>query len=239
MSVTPGQMQSVLETSGSYQFAPSMGETVLYSYGLCGIRRAALTQQHFEDARIATNLMMGRWSSQGVNLWQVDSLSINLVQGTATYQVPSNTIVILDAYVTINSGGAAIDRIITPISRSEYASYSNKQRQGSVTVFWFDRLLSPTITLWLVPDGTQSSLTYYRLRQTQDSVLSNGTNVEIPYYFLDAFALGLAYRLALSWAPDRAITLKPLADEAWSIASTQNTETANTYISPQIGQYFR
>jgi hypothetical protein len=235
----PGQMQSVLQTSRSYDFAPSAGEMILYVYGLCGIRRTALTQQHFEDARIATNLMMGRWGSLGVNLWSVDTQTINLVQGTATYQVPSNTVVILDAYVTINSGGYPIDRIITPISRSEYASFSNKQSQGAITVFWFDRLLSPTVTFYLTPNGQQASVTYYRLRQTQDSILANGLNVEIPWYFLDAYALGLAYRLALSWAPDRAITLKPLADEAWSIASTQNTETAQFYVSPMIQGYFR
>ena len=101
-------------TSGTYNFAPSMGETVLYSFGMAGVKRTALTQAHFEDARMATNILMARWSSKGVNLWQVDSQVVNLVQGQSTYQVPSNTIVILDAYVTVNSGGAAIDRLIFP-----------------------------------------------------------------------------------------------------------------------------
>jgi hypothetical protein len=232
-------MQSVLNTSGTYNFAPSMGETVLYAYGLCGIRRTALTQQHFEDARIATNLMMGRWSSDGVNLWQVDLQQIQLIQGQSTYQVPSNTIVILDMYYTINTGTAQIDRIMMPVSRTEYASYPNKQQQGSPTVAWFDRLLSPTITLWPTPNGQQSCFKYYRLRQTQDSNLQNGFNVEIPYYFLESYALGLAYRLALSWAPDKVPMLKPLADEAWTLAAKQNVETAMTYISPQMSGYWR
>jgi hypothetical protein len=216
-----------------------MGETVLYSYGLCGIRNTALTQQHFETARIATNLMMGRWSSDGVNLWQVEKCSFPLVQGCATYQIPANTIVMLDAYYTINPGSGAIDRIMLPISRTEYASYPNKAIQGACTVFWFDRLLSPTVTLWPTPNSTQACFTYYRLRQTQDSVLSNGLNVEIPTYFLEAYAFGLAYRLALSWAPDRVPMLKPLADEAWAIAAKQNVETAAFYISPVVGQYYR
>jgi hypothetical protein len=239
MSVTPGQMQSVLETSGSYQFAPSMGEGVLYAYGQCGIRRAQLTQQHFEDARLATNFMMSRWSAKGVNLWQVDSQTINLVQGVSTYQVLSNTIVLLDCYITLNNGAAAIDRLILPVSRTEYASYPNKQQQGFPTTYWFDRLLSPTLTLWPVPNGQQSTFTYYRLRQTQDSVLANGTNVEIPIYFLEAYVLGLAWRLACIWAADRAPVLKTLADEAYNDAINQNVETAQFYISPQIGGYFR
>ena len=232
-------MQSVLQTSGSYNFAPSMGETVLFSYGMCGVRRSALTQAHFEDARIATNMLLGRWSSIGVNLWQVDQQQIPLVQGQSTYQVPSNTVVMLDAYYTINTGSALIDRIMLPVSRSEYASYPNKQNQGSPTVFWFDRLLSPTVTLWPVPNGQQAYFKYYRLRQTQDASLQGGANVEIPWYFLEAYALGLAYRLALIWAQDRVPMLKPLADEAWAVASTQNVETAQQYISPVVSGYWR
>lgn len=231
--------QTVLQTTGSYSFAPSMGESVLYAYGLAGVKRTALTQQHFEDARMATNMVMMRWSSDGVNLWQVDLQCIPLVQGCATYPVASNTIVMLDGYYTLNTGAAEIDRIMLPVSRSEYASYPNKSQQGDPTVFWFDRLLSPTVTLWPTPNGQQASFKYYRLRQTQDSSLKNALNVEIPPYFLEAYVFALAYRLALIWNQDRVPMLKPLADEAWSIAAKQNVESANFYISPVISNYFR
>lgn len=228
-----------MKTSQTYGFAPSMGEAVLYAYGLCGVRRTAITQQHMEDARMATNMLMGRWSADGVNLWQVDLQTVPLIQGQATYPVPCNTIVMLDMYYTISNGAQPIDRIVTPVSRTEYANYPNKQQQGSPTVAWFDRLLSPTVTLWLVPNGQQSSFSYYRLRQTQDSEFKNGTNVEIPYYFLEAYTFGLATRLAGIWAPDRAVGLKAMADESWGIASRQNIETANTYVSPMLGGYYR
>jgi hypothetical protein len=233
------QPQGPLNTSGTYDFAPAMGETVLYSYGMAGVKRTALTQAHFEDARLATNFLMSRWSAKGVNLWQVDLQQINLVQGQSTYQVPPSTIVILDAYVTVNPGNAAIDRLIFPVTRSEYASYANKNQQGGVTVFWFDRLLAPTVTLWPVPDGTATMLSYYRLRQTQDSVMAGGLNVEVPVYFLEAYAIGLAWRLALIWNVERAPTLKGLADEAYADAVNQNTEAGNIYIQPTINGYFR
>ena len=230
---------NITNTSGTYAFAPSVGETGLYAFGACGIRRTALTQQHFEDLRMAANMTLGRWSSQGVNLWQVDLQCINLVQGQSTYQVPSNTIVMLDGYVRISGGANPIDRLILPVSRTEYASYANKAQQGFPTVFWFDRLLSPTVTLWPVPNGQQTQFKYYRLRQTQDAELTNGQSAEIPYYFLEAFALALSYRLAIIWAPDRVPGLKALADESWGIASNQNTETANVYVSPQLSGYYR
>jgi hypothetical protein len=144
---------------------------------------------------------------------------------------------ILDAYTTTDQG---IDRVIMPISRTEYASYPNKEQQGFVTSFWYDRLISPTVTLWPVPDGTSSTiLKYYRVRQIQDSNLQNGENVEIPYLWLECFADGLAYRLARIWNPQMAVALKAQADESYAIASNQNVENVGTYISPMLSGYFR
>jgi hypothetical protein len=228
-----------MTTSNTYSFNPSLGEITLYAFNLCGIRNTALLQEHMESARMAANMLLGRWSSQGVNLWTVDPQTINLVQGTATYTVPSNTIVMLDSYVTQNSGGSSINRLILPISRTEYASYPNPTQQGFPTTYWFDRLLSPTVTLWPVPDGNESTFSYYRVRQIQDSEFTSGQTAEVPYYFLEAFAYGLAQRLAMIWAPDKATALKAFADESYQIAAEQNVETAQQYISPTISSYFR
>ena len=159
----------------------------------------------------------------------------------ATYSVDPNTVVMLDAYVTTTySTTQPIDRIILPVSRTEYSSYPNKEQTGFPTVFWFDRLISPQVTLWPVPDGTSSQyLKYYRVRQIQDAAYTAGQNVEIPYLWLEAFAFGLAARLAVIWNAAKIQILKPLADEAYMIAAGQNVETAQQYISPQISGYFR
>jgi len=228
-----------MATSNTYSYNPSLGEITLYAYNLIGLRNTSLLQEHMEAARMAANMMLGRWSSEGVNLWTVDLQTITLVQGTSTYSVPDNTVAMLDAYVTTGTGTSAINRLILPISRTEYASYPNKQQQGFPTTYWFDRLLSPNVTLWPVPDGNEVSFSYYRVRQIQDSNLTSGQTVEIPYYFLEAFAYGLAQRLAMIWAPDKVMMLKPLADEAYDLAARQNIETAQQYISPTISSYFR
>ena len=226
-----------MTTSGTYAFNPGLGEIVLYAYMNLGIRPTSLLQEHMDSARMATNMMLSRWSNQGVNLWAVDLITTPLVEGQTTYAVEPNTVMILDAYTTTDQG---IDRVIMPISRTEYASYPNKEQQGFVTSFWYDRLISPTITLWPVPDGTSSTiLKYYRVRQIQDSNLQNNENVEIPYLWLEAFSDGLAYRLARIWNPQMAVALKAQADESYSIASNQNVENVGTYISPMIGGYFR
>jgi len=228
-----------MATSNTYTWNPGLGEVVLYAFNLIGVRPASLLQEHFEAARMATNMMLSRWSSQGVNLWCVDMETVPLVQGTSTYSVPSDTIVMLDAYISTTTGSSTIDRIIMPVSRTEYASYPNKEQQGFPTTFGFDRTLAPEVTLWPVPDGSQTNLKYYRVRRVQDSNLQNGEQVEIPYYFMEALAFGLAQRLAMIWAPDKVALMKPLADESYQIAASQNVETANTYISPSLSGYWR
>lgn len=230
-----------MATSGTYDFNPSLGELVLYAFNVCGVRPAALAQEHMSSARMSANLMLSRWSNQGVNLWAVDLVTVPLFEGVTTYSVDPTTVMVLDAYIETSSGGGApIDRIIMPVSRTEYASYPNKEQQGYPTVFWFDRLISPTITLWPVPSADDTyTLKYYRVRQIQDSNFVNGQKVEIPYRWLEAFADGLAYRLAKIWNPQMAVGLKAVSDESYQIAAAQDTENVNMYISPQISGYFR
>jgi hypothetical protein len=230
-----------MATTGAYTFNPSLGELTIYAYNLIGVRGTALVQEHLEAARMAANLLCSNWSNRGVNLWAVDLVTVPLVAGQSTYSVDGNTVMILDAYMTIDDGVSdPIDRIILPVSRSEYASYPNKEQEGFTTIYWFDRLIAPTVTLWPVPDGTSAQyLKYYRVRRIQDNALQNAAQVEVPFLWLDAFAYGLAARLAVIWAPDKLAMLKPLADEAYAVAAEQNTEYAQVYISPTISGYWR
>lgn len=230
-----------MATSGTYTFNPSLGELGLYAFNMAGVRNTALMQEHFASLTMATNMLLARWSNQGVNLWAVDEITTTLIAGQATYNVDANTVMILDAFMRIDDGvNDPVDRLILPISRSEYAAYPNKEQQGFTTVFWFDRLIAPTVTLWPVPDGTSAQyLKYYRVRRIQDAALTNGQQVEIPYLWLEAFATGLAARLALIWNPDKAVALKTFADESYQIAADQNIEASNVYMSPQTANYWR
>ena len=137
-----------MSTSGTYTFNPSLGELTIYAYQLIGVRPTALLQEHMDVARIATNMMFTRWSNQGVNLWQVSQTITPLIQGTPFYSVDSSTVTMLDTYIRTVAGNNVTDRLILPISRTEYASYPNKAQQGFPTTYWFDRLLSPTVYLW-------------------------------------------------------------------------------------------
>jgi hypothetical protein len=226
-------------TSGTYNFAPSLGEVVLTAFSRIGIRRSEILETHLQDAKQEANYLLAKISDQQPNLWTVDQQILPLLQGAATYTVPAETTMILDAFIRFGNN-PTIDRPITPISRSEYSSYPNKFIQAFPTVYWFDRLISPTITIWQVPDGNGPyTLYYYRVRQVQDADYTGGMNVEIPYLWLDAFVSGLAHRLARIYAPQLEQVRKADADESWAIAAKQDQENVPMMITPGLNNYFR
>lgn len=229
----------VVNTSKTYDFNTSLGEMIIEAYSRIGVRPSEITQQHMYHARISANLVLAEWSSLQPNLWEVGLQTAPLLQSTATYSVAAETVMILDAYISTTSGTETTDRYILPISRTEYASYPNKDAEGFPAVYWFDRLISPTITLWPVPDDNGPYvLNYYSVRQTQDAVTAGGKTIEIPYRFLDAFAAALAWRLSEKYAPQLETRMFEKMQRSWSIASIQDVENVSLFITPGLGGYY-
>lgn len=225
-----------MSTSGTYAFAPSLGDLVINAFAKCGVRRTELTNQHMADARMEANLMMSDWAGDGINLWQVQSATVQLTQGTRSYVIPSDRVFILDVYISQNG----FDRLIFPISRSDYASLAQKTLQGYPTSFWYDRLIDPNMYIWPVADQDNTyTMTYYFMRQAMDSELSSGTQPEVPWYYLSAFADGLAARLAYIYAPDKVQMLQPKADKSWFRALQVGTENVPVTMAIAMRGYFR
>lgn len=193
-------------------------------------------------ARRELNLLLAEAANKQVNLWKVDLISTPLVSGTLVYNVNPSTVMILDAWITQNSTTptAANDLYITPVSRTEYASFSNKNSPGRPTCYWFDRLIAPTITLWPVPNTGGYTLNYYRCLQMQDANLAGGETPDLPYLWLDWFVAGMSHRLARSYSTMDVEKQRQLdAKEAWTVAATQNVENTPITLAPAISSYYR
>jgi hypothetical protein len=228
----------VVNTTKTFNFNPTAGEIVLDAFGRCQIRPSEITQSHMFTARMKLNLLLSEWSNNQVNLWEVDLQTIPLVQGSATYSIPAETVMILDAYISY--GTPTIDRYINPLSRTEYASIAVKSNQGFPSQYWFDRLISPTITFYLTPDGAFPYVCkYYRVRQTQDADVTNGYNVEVQSRWMAAFTAGMAWMLAETYRPELEDKLFNRYMRAWEIAARQDTENTPLYVTPSLGGYFR
>jgi hypothetical protein len=225
-------------TSGTYSFNPPIGSLAQSALARCGVHRTAITSQHMDDAYLESNYMQKAWSNDGLTLWTVDLQTISLIQGTATYSVPAETVMILDLYITVSNNN---NRLIYPFSRTDYASLANPQTQGVPTSFWFDRLeTSPTVTFWPVPDGGGPyTASYYRYREIQDANIPQGGNVEVPELWLDVFVAGLAHRLSRIYAPTLEAQRKADYDIAYELAAKQNTENVPLFFNPALQGYFR
>lgn len=234
--------EGIITTSGTYAYNPSTGQCVLAAYERIGIRAPSIRQEHMNTALNESNFLMSSFSNLQPNLWKVVLNSIAMVATTATYSIPNNVVMILDAYISLNEGSTnQTDLYITPVSRTEYASYANKQTPGRPTSFWFDRVQpAQTITMWPVPDANGPyTLNYYACLQMQDSTLPGGVTPDLPFLWLDAYVAGLAHRFARVYKPELEAVRKADAKEAWTVAATQGTENVALAVSPSLRQYFR
>lgn len=190
---------------------------------------------------MAFNLLMVDLTNRNPLRWGLETIPITLTS-SATYTLPNRVIAIPVAYISTTSG-VTLDRVIGPISASEYAAIPNKSQVAPPTSYFFSLLTTPTITLWPTPDAATiaalGTLNVQTLRQVQDVDLTNGAGLDSPYRFLDAITTGLAARLAESYAPDRVAPLENSFEAKMTRALGRDQEQVNLYITPGLSGYFR
>lgn len=390
-------------SSGQTNWSLSNAEVLLEAFDRCEMRPDSLTGEHMQSARRSLNLELQHWGNYGINLWEVDLQTISLVQGVTVYNIPSDTITMLDTYlrlvqlptifnasvafsttiasnqvtITISnsglltgywiniitpvsvggivlqgfyqvtqalsndnfvitaaslatamvtnggllplfttfanspnitvtlanhglltgqqfivgapttvggvtiSGGYTItsvidsanftisaaqnafeattayenagnvqiqaqnatvqptDRVMTPIGRTDWAVISDKTVQGYPTVYWYDRNINQTVTIWQPPDQNGPYvLYYYRMKRIQTANPTMGETPDVPYLFYEALCARMAARMAVKYAKAMLPILQPLAEKAMQEAMDENRERADIYIQPMIAQYW-
>jgi hypothetical protein len=224
-------------TSGSFGFFPSLGEVTLNALSRIRIRGPMVLAEHLHMAWMEANLLQVEWSNKGPNLWTVGEQIIPIDESAATYPIPSTAIMVLN--VTIGTGDPPNEQelTITPMTRQEYTMQPNKMQQGRPTSFWYDRQISPSITLWPWPNQAYT-MHVWSFGQQMDAVQRAAMQLEVPYRWLDAAAAGLAARLAVHYAQDLEEQRQGQADKAYQIAATQDTEDGSIYVLPMIRGYY-
>lgn len=225
--------------SGTVDFNLTNGDAIIAAYARLQIHRTALLSEHYADAIKEANFLLSEIANKQPNLWTSELTSFDLTPGQATYTLEAKNIMILAAYIRTTDGTYTNDRIVSPVSTVEYASYVNKNAEGFPTVYWFNRQIIPEITLWYVPDSTQTYTLFLQMvNQIEDSNLPNQQSPQIPYRFFDLFVAGLAYRLARIYRPELEQIRKADYQEAWMVAQTQDTENVALNIVPSLNRYY-
>jgi hypothetical protein len=224
-----------MATSGTASFNLDLSEIVEEAYERCG--GELRTGYDLRTARRSLNLMFAEWASRGLNMWTFEQGAINLAPGVATYDLPTDTVDLLDHVIRTGAGNVSTqsDLTITRISVSTYATLPNKLTQGRPIQVWVERLDTPRVTVWPVPDNSQQyQFVYWRLRRIQDA--GDGVNtMDMPFRFVPCMVAGLAYHLSLKvpGGLERMAMLKTQYDEAWAIASTEDREKASDRFVPR------
>lgn len=141
-----------------------------------------------------------------------------------------------------NNASDPIDRILYPISETDYAALPDKYQQGTPTSFWYNRQSpTPQIFVWQVLQDNITgpwALMYYRTRQLQDANIASGQTPDVPYRFFEALCADVASRLAQKFAPDKWMALRADAAAQWEEAANADTEKVSLYIAPDVSDYY-
>jgi hypothetical protein len=224
-----------MTTSGTSSFNLDLTEIVEEAFERVGSELR--TGYDLRTARRSLNLMFADWANRGINMWTFEQGSIPLVAGTATYDLPTDTVDLLEQVIRTGAGSASTqaDLTITRISVSTYATIPNKLQQARPIQVWIERLNTPRITVWPVPDDSQPyTFVYWRMKRIQDA--GNGVNtMDMPFRFIPCMVAGLAYYLALKvpGGAERLPVLKQQYDEAWQLASDEDREKAAVRFVPR------
>jgi len=225
-----------MATSGTATFNMDLTEIVEEAFERAGSELR--TGYDLRTARRSLNIMFAEWANKGLNMFTYEQGSITLVPGTATYDLPADTVDLLEHVVRTGAGNQATqaDLTITRISVSTYATIPNKLQQARPIQVWIQRLVdNPKITVWPVPDNSQPyTFVYWRLRRIQNA--GEGVNtMDMPFRFIPAMVAGLAYHLALKLpnGAERLPILKAQYDEAWILASEEDREKAAVRFVPR------
>ena len=225
-----------MTTSGTTDFNLDLTDIVEEAFERCGSELR--TGYDLRTARRSLNLLFADWANRGINLWTVEQGSITLVPGTATYNLPENTVDLMEHVIRTGAGNASTqaDLTITRISVSTYATLPNKLTQARPIQVYIDRQAPiPTVTMWPVPDSSQAyTFVYWRLKRIQDA--GGGVNtMAVPFRFLPCMVAGLAYYLSMKvpGAIDRMQPLKAQYDEAWQLAADEDREKAAVRFVPR------
>ena len=179
--------------------------------------------------QIYVNRQSGNAGPTGLTLNGGINASVTSITLSSTVGLPAS------GYVKIGSETIFYSYIVGNVLSNCFRGQNNTTAASHLTGVAVSLQQLPCVTLWPVPDDSQTySLVYWRMRRIQDA--STGvTDFDIPFRFISCLTAGLAYYLALK-IPDgmnRLPVLKTMYDEAWDLAAGEDREKAADRLVPR------
>ncbi len=227
-----------MTTSGTTSFNMDFTEIAEEAWERAG--REMRSGYDLRTARRSMNLMTIEWQNRGINMWTIDEGTINLVDGTPEYNLPADTIDLLEHQIRTGSGNQATqsDLTINRISVSTYAAIPNKLSRGRPIQIYIERLRdNPVVNVWPVPDNDNYVLYYWRMRRIEDAGSGIQTS-DMNFRFFPVLVSGLAYYIAMKIPElaDRIPMLKAAYEEQFELAAGEDREKTSARFVPRVGR---
>jgi hypothetical protein len=233
----------VAKTTDTTDFNLDLNIIIEEAFERCGTELR--TGYHFRTARRSLALLLMDWANRGVNLWTLEEGTQTLTYNQGTYDLPVDTVDLLDHVIRTGTGTNQQDINISRISSSTYLSIPNKNATGRPIQIWINRrtgatdsnnvVVYPQFTVWPKPDNSTTwTLVYTRLRRMFDP----GTGIngqDVPFRFLPCLVAGLAYYLSMKLPEGlpRMQILKEQYDTAWDLAAGEDREKSAVRFVPR------
>jgi hypothetical protein len=237
-------------TSGASGFNLQLDELVEEAFERAG--GELRTGYDLRTARRSLNIMFADWANRGINMWTMETGTINLVQGQNTYALPDDTVDLLEHVIRTqaNQQNNQADLTITQISVSTYATIPNKIQQARPIQVWFQRYNGQNSPTGLTLSGAISStVDQITLSSTVGLPASGFVKIDneiINYSYISGNILFNCFRgqqnttaashannAAVYWAQVPAVTVWPTPDGAqsyqfvyWRLRRTQDAGNA-------------
>ncbi len=229
-----------MTTSGTTSFNMDFTEIAEEAWERAG--REMRSGYDLRTARRSMNLMTIEWQNRGINMWTIDEGTINLVDGTPEYNLPADTIDLLEHQIRTGSGNQATqsDLTINRISVSTYAAIPNKLSRGRPIQIYIERLRdNPVVNVWPVPDNDNYVLYYWRMRRIEDAGSGIQTS-DMNFRFFPVLVSGLAYYIAMKIPElaDRIPMLKAAYEEQFELAAGEDREKTSARFVPRVGRVY-
>jgi len=231
--------------SGTSGFNLDLNSLVEEAFERCGSELR--TGYDLKTARRSLNLLTIEWANRGINLWTIEQGEIPLVQGQIAYNLPVDTIDLLDHVVRTGTGQNQTDINITRISETTYITIPNKNAQGRPIQVWINRqsgadyagtgIKHPQINVWPTPEQNNFyTFYYYRLRRIQDAGEGGSHMQDIPFRFLPCLVAGLSFYMSMKipGALERVPFLKAEYEQAFQLAADEDREKASLRLAPRM-----
>jgi hypothetical protein len=224
-----------MTTSGTAAFNMDFTEIAEEAWERAG--RELRSGYDLRTARRSMNLMTIEWQNRGINMWTIEEGSISLSTGVGQYDLPADTIDLLEQVVRTGSGTTQQDLNLSRISVSTYSSIPNKTNTGRPIQVYIERLRdNPRINVWPVPESDAYTVVYWRMRRVEDAGAGAQTP-DVNFRFLPCLVAGLAYHIAMKVPElaERVPMLKQDYEEQFRLAAEEDREKAPVRFVPRVG----